>query len=188
MAVGVHRAARGSAPQRREAGAGGQNDYARRCAPAGARRGARFRILHGPDVSAGVPWRGVSRIARILEPVPASGLFGGVHSVQQRPAVGTAAGFSDRLDAFARQPGGMGPAGGGARTAGWFAAGLRRRRKENLSHYLQGLIAAALAGPVAAAPFSHAVHLQLKLSCVACHAAALTSASADDNLLPSERV
>jgi hypothetical protein len=57
-----------------------------------------------------------------------------------------------------------------------------------LAHFLQGLIAAALAGSVSAAPFSHAVHLQLKLGCVACHVAALTSVSADDNLLPPERV
>lgn len=39
-----------------------------------------------------------------------------------------------------------------------------------------------------AAPFSHRVHLQLKLQCVGCHRAALTSARVEDNLLPGKQV
>jgi hypothetical protein len=39
-----------------------------------------------------------------------------------------------------------------------------------------------------AQPFSHRIHLAAKLDCVACHAAALTSTRADDNLLPKPDV
>ena len=39
---------------------------------------------------------------------------------------------------------------------------------------------------LAAAPFSHRLHLGLKLECTACHAAALTSTRPQDNLLPSK--
>jgi hypothetical protein len=39
-----------------------------------------------------------------------------------------------------------------------------------------------------AAPFSHRLHLQMNLACTACHAAAATSASAQDNLLPPAAV
>jgi hypothetical protein len=35
-----------------------------------------------------------------------------------------------------------------------------------------------------AAPFSHRIHVAAKLECAVCHAAALTSTRADDNLLP----
>jgi hypothetical protein len=38
------------------------------------------------------------------------------------------------------------------------------------------------------APFSHQLHLQLKLQCVSCHTAAASSARVEDNLLPSEPV
>jgi hypothetical protein len=37
----------------------------------------------------------------------------------------------------------------------------------------------------AAAPFSHRVHLQLKLECATCHSEAATSTKPSDNLLPS---
>ena len=37
------------------------------------------------------------------------------------------------------------------------------------------------------APFSHKVHLGLKLECVACHAAAAGSTEASDNLLPDKK-
>lgn len=39
-----------------------------------------------------------------------------------------------------------------------------------------------------AAPFSHQVHLRLKLQCAGCHSAALSSARVEDNLLPSKQV
>ncbi len=52
------------------------------------------------------------------------------------------------------------------------------------------LISAAflLAGSVAAqtGPFSHRVHLALKKQCADCHAAALSSTSVQDNLLPAK--
>ena len=41
---------------------------------------------------------------------------------------------------------------------------------------------------VAAAPFSHKLHLQLKLECTGCHRAALTSNQVQDNLLPAKEV
>ena len=41
---------------------------------------------------------------------------------------------------------------------------------------------------VTAAPFSHRVHLQLKLECVKCHAAAPASTRVEDNLLPAKTV
>jgi len=40
----------------------------------------------------------------------------------------------------------------------------------------------------AAAPFSHRVHLQLKLQCAGCHSAAFTSTRVEDNLLPAKQV
>ena len=40
----------------------------------------------------------------------------------------------------------------------------------------------------AAPPFSHRVHLALKLECVTCHAAALKSTRVEDNLLPPKQV
>jgi hypothetical protein len=49
------------------------------------------------------------------------------------------------------------------------------------------LLAAAIAGTAAAQsnePFSHRVHLALKLECTNCHAAALNSAHLEDDLLP----
>ena len=39
-----------------------------------------------------------------------------------------------------------------------------------------------------AGPFSHKLHLQLKLTCQQCHAAAARSQNASDNLLPAESV
>ncbi len=42
-------------------------------------------------------------------------------------------------------------------------------------------------GAVQAAPFSHKLHLSLKLECVACHTAAAASTKASDNLLPETR-
>jgi hypothetical protein len=39
-----------------------------------------------------------------------------------------------------------------------------------------------------AAPFSHKVHLEQKLTCVVCHASASQSAKAEDNLLPNRVV
>lgn len=38
----------------------------------------------------------------------------------------------------------------------------------------------------AAAPFSHPVHLRMKLACVTCHGGATTSTQVSDNLLPDE--
>ncbi len=43
-------------------------------------------------------------------------------------------------------------------------------------------------GCAAAAPFAHGVHLSAGLDCAVCHAAALTSTRADDNLLPRAEV
>ena len=40
----------------------------------------------------------------------------------------------------------------------------------------------------AAVPFSHRVHLAMKLECLTCHAAAATSTTATDNLLPAKTV
>jgi predicted CXXCH cytochrome family protein len=39
-----------------------------------------------------------------------------------------------------------------------------------------------------AAPFSHKVHLQLKLECAGCHTAAAASTKTEDNLLPDQKV
>ncbi len=39
-----------------------------------------------------------------------------------------------------------------------------------------------------AAPFSHRLHLRMKLACTTCHTAAASSTSAQDNLLPSAAV
>lgn len=49
------------------------------------------------------------------------------------------------------------------------------------------LLLVSLAGGMAwgAAPFSHRVHLQIKLPCAACHSTAATSTQASDNLLPA---
>ena len=41
---------------------------------------------------------------------------------------------------------------------------------------------------LAAAPFSHRLHVQMKLECVTCHSAALTSTKMEDNLLPAREV
>src|SRR5262249_19135608 len=41
---------------------------------------------------------------------------------------------------------------------------------------------------LAAAPFSHRLHLQLQMECTTCHTAALTSSRVQDNLLPSKAV
>lgn len=41
---------------------------------------------------------------------------------------------------------------------------------------------------LAAAPFSHRLHLQLKMECLTCHAAAAASTRVEDNLLPSKTV
>ena len=38
-----------------------------------------------------------------------------------------------------------------------------------------------------AAPFSHQLHLQLKLECTTCHVSAAASTRAPDNLLPSQK-
>ena len=46
----------------------------------------------------------------------------------------------------------------------------------------------AAAASLAAAPFSHRVHLKLKLECVSCHAAATGSTRVEDNLLPERTV
>lgn len=40
----------------------------------------------------------------------------------------------------------------------------------------------------AAAPFSHKLHLQMKLECTTCHGTALTSTQVGDNLLPAKEV
>lgn len=53
------------------------------------------------------------------------------------------------------------------------------------------LLALAIAGTAAAQtghPFPHRIHLALKLECVRCHAAALTSTRLEDNLLPKQDV
>jgi hypothetical protein len=48
--------------------------------------------------------------------------------------------------------------------------------------------AAYVASPLShAAPFSHKTHLQLKLECGRCHAAALSSTKPEDNLLPDAK-
>ena len=39
-----------------------------------------------------------------------------------------------------------------------------------------------------AAPFSHKIHLEQKLTCAVCHAAASKSTAVEDNLLPSEKL
>jgi hypothetical protein len=39
---------------------------------------------------------------------------------------------------------------------------------------------------LAAAPFSHKLHLQMKLECTSCHSTALTSTQVQDNLLPAK--
>jgi len=44
------------------------------------------------------------------------------------------------------------------------------------------------ASALPAAPFSHRLHLQLKLECVKCHRAALTSTTVQDNLLPAKEI
>jgi hypothetical protein len=46
----------------------------------------------------------------------------------------------------------------------------------------------AIGGAAAnAAPFSHKLHLQLKLECPGCHTAAVASTKPEDNLLPDKR-
>ncbi len=45
-----------------------------------------------------------------------------------------------------------------------------------------------LCGAVQAAPFSHRLHLRMKLACTSCHTAAPASAGARDNLLPGSKV
>jgi hypothetical protein len=47
------------------------------------------------------------------------------------------------------------------------------------------LLAVACAAAFAATPFPHRVHLKIGLECTGCHAAAITSTRADDNLLPA---
>src|SRR5947207_3555099 len=54
---------------------------------------------------------------------------------------------------------------------------------------MRPLVFLAIGGAAwAAAPFSHQLHLQLKLDCTRCHAAAATSEKAEDNLLPDRKV
>ena len=50
------------------------------------------------------------------------------------------------------------------------------------------LALAAAAAAYGAAPFSHRVHLALKLECTHCHATAPKSTNVEDNLLPSKQV
>jgi Cytochrome c7 and related cytochrome c len=58
-----------------------------------------------------------------------------------------------------------------------------------LAHLLQALAAGLiLSGGAVAAPFSHATHLKLKLTCVTCHTAAPSSTKASDNLLPAAAI
>jgi hypothetical protein len=58
-----------------------------------------------------------------------------------------------------------------------------------LAYFIQALAALLLASSVAqAAPFSHRVHLQLKLSCVTCHASVQTSTRVEDNNLPKREI
>ena len=47
---------------------------------------------------------------------------------------------------------------------------------------------AAGAGFAQTGPFSHRLHLQMKLPCTGCHVAAATSTRVDDNLLPHKEV
>lgn len=47
---------------------------------------------------------------------------------------------------------------------------------------------AGAAGAQGTQPFSHRVHLALKLECTSCHEAALTSTRLEDNLLPQQEV
>jgi predicted CXXCH cytochrome family protein len=50
------------------------------------------------------------------------------------------------------------------------------------------LLCVAIAGAAAnAAPFSHKLHLQLKLDCATCHPAAASSVRPEDNLLPERK-
>jgi hypothetical protein len=51
-----------------------------------------------------------------------------------------------------------------------------------------GIFVLIAGAAVAAAPFSHAVHLRMKLACITCHSAATASARPDDNLLPDRPV
>jgi hypothetical protein len=46
----------------------------------------------------------------------------------------------------------------------------------------------AISGAAQSQPFSHRIHLAAKLDCTLCHAAALTSTRAADNLLPKPEV
>jgi len=50
--------------------------------------------------------------------------------------------------------------------------------------FCDGLIGGAA---LTAAPFSHRLHLQMKLQCVMCHTAAATSTKVEDNLLPAKQ-
>src|SRR3979409_1671551 len=56
--------------------------------------------------------------------------------------------------------------------------------------FLGGLaIYVAMGGAAAnAAPFSHKLHLQLKLECAGCHTQAAASTKPEDNLLPDKKV
>ena len=54
--------------------------------------------------------------------------------------------------------------------------------------FLFGVLLLAGIATAQTGPFSHRVHLALKKQCTDCHAAALTSASVEDNLLPPKEV
>ncbi len=54
--------------------------------------------------------------------------------------------------------------------------------------FFLSLILAGAAAAQAPRPFSHRLHLQLKLECVSCHTAASSSTRQEDNLLPSKEV
>jgi protein-arginine kinase activator protein McsA len=58
-----------------------------------------------------------------------------------------------------------------------------------LAYLLQTVIAVLLLGQAAAAaPFSHKVHLQLKLQCASCHTSTAASTKVEDNNLPPAAV
>lgn len=56
-----------------------------------------------------------------------------------------------------------------------------------MAHFLQRVVISLLIAGIAGAqerPFSHRLHLELKLQCATCHTAAASSTKAGDNLLP----
>jgi hypothetical protein len=73
----------------------------------------------------------------------------------------------------------------------WFvliAGAQRHRALLTIPIQLLSVLLMMAAAKATAAPFSHKVHLKLKLPCVTCHTAASTSTRVEDNLLPRPTV